>query len=104
MFTGLFTSQYNTDDNGTFTGVIFFILAPTIFKCSIVHGGSLGFRCDQTSTIITFKLNYIGTFLIVNKGSLNLFNMYQPNPPPILVNCWKYLFNVFLVLGMSFFI
>ena len=50
----LFTDRYNTEDYGTFTGVIYsfggstscsshiiIILVPTIFLCSIVHVGAL---------------------------------------------------------------
>ena len=58
---GLFTGKYNTQDYGTFTGLVYsfgrstscsshiiFILAPTIFHCSIVHVGALFIVIQQT--------------------------------------------------------
>ena len=57
--TGLFTGQYNTEDYGTFTGVVYsfgrstscssniiFIMAPNLF-----HSCWSPFYCDQTNVI-----------------------------------------------------
>ena len=59
--TGLYAGLYNTEDCGTFTGVIYsfggstscsshiiFILAPTLFHCSIVYVGTLFIAIRQT--------------------------------------------------------